>query len=271
MTHLQRSSEINKNRKKKIFISIVILLILVIGLFFRDVSAKFVHGALFPINRTFSVIVSPFSDISTYFSSKVDLQRENEELKNVVRMQEIELMLTKTIQDQNVELKQVLNLRETGITRRMVGQIVLAPPFSPFDTFLIRLENNDSIGDSEPNQRAQIGNHVFIKNILVGEVSEIYGNSAVVRLYSTYGEILPVRINNEIIAEAEGRGGLSFIIELPKDVEVEEDSPIYSITSPENIVGFIEAIETNENSTFQKIYFQYPFTFNNFNFVEIEY
>lgn len=271
MPYIQRSSEKKKQRKKKLIISLVIMVVLGTGVFFRDASAGLVHTIFFPVNKTFEFVSKPFTNIPTYFSSKTQLQNRNEELEDEIRMKEIESLSIKAIQDQNQELRQILNIREGDSYNRAVGQVILTPPFSPFDTFVVRVADNFISKNNETDQMIEIGNSVFVKNILVGEVAEIHDKNIIVRLYSTFEQTQPVRINNDIIAEAQGQGSLSFQIELPRDVAVELGEPIYSMEFPESIVGFVEKIETLESSSFKTIYFQYPFSFNSFSFVEIDY
>jgi hypothetical protein len=61
------------------------------------------------------------------------------------------------------------------------------------------------------------------------------------------------------------------MIELPKDLEIENGSPVFSMEYPDSIIGFINNIDLIDNSSFQTLYFQYPFGFSDFNYVEVEY
>jgi cell shape-determining protein MreC len=267
MNHLDRASVKIKNRRRKALVTLVITLILVVGLLFRSQTASFAHYILVPINNTFHFISSPFSNFFNYFSSKARLQEENYELNDRNKNLEIELLSIKSIKDQNDELREMLNLRGRNAENRIIGQVILVPPFSPFDTFVVQILDKGAIEIMEVQDL--IGRSVFIKNNLVGEISEIYGQNIIVTMHSSYGNKIPVKINNEIVAEAEGQGGLSFKIVIPKDAKVDLGTPIFSMNQPGIILGAIKEIEVTETSSLQTIYFQYMFTFSDFNFVEI--
>jgi cell shape-determining protein MreC len=271
MTYLQRSSEKKKQNKKKLLVLVIFSFILILGVWGRNTSARFVHLALFPVRVTTDFIFRPFKNIGIYFDSKVKIENRNRELEDENRMLKIEILSSQALQKQNQELRQILNVRGENAYNRIVAQVLSTPPFSPFDTFVVRIPQNFAEQNGEVSRIINQGQKVFIKNILVGEISESYLGTAIVKLYSTFEEKIPVRINGEIIAEAEGMSGLSFKIELPKDLPIEIGRPVYSMTNPEFIIGFVDEIVILENSSFQNIYFKYPFNFNSFNFVEIEY
>jgi len=271
MTRIQRSSEKKKQRKKNVVILIVVASVLFAGFFVRNTSATLTHKILYPVNKSFQFVFSPVKNIPIYFSSKTELSKRNTELEDENRMLKIEMLSIDPIKSQNQEMKQILNIRDGQETSRSVGEVILTPPFSPYDTFVVRISENFEESEGEINQKVLVDNYVFVKNILVGTVSELYDKSAVIKLYSTFGESTPVKIGNEIIAEALGQGSLTFKIEIPKDLEVNDGDPIYSMAFPETIIGFVENIQSSEASSFQTIYFKYPFGFNDFSFVEIEY
>lgn len=273
MTYLQRSSEKRKDKKKKLIILGIFVVILLIGYFFRNGVTNLFHKTLFPVNKAVETTTTPVFGTIDYFASKKTLTERNEFLENENRNLKIDLMTVASLREENQELKDILDVRDGLNNPRVTSEVILTPPFSPFDTFVIRIFNNHEIADDsgEISQKISIGDSVFIKNILVGEIVEVYDTTAVAKLYSSFEQSLPVKINREIIAEAEGMGGLTFKIELPKDLEIENGSPVFSMKYPDSIVGFISNIETSENSSFQSLYFQYPFTFGEFNYVEVEY
>jgi cell shape-determining protein MreC len=227
MVYIQRTSEKRKSKKHRAVIYLIIASIALLGFFFRDFSAQLVHNIVYPINKGFDFVVSPITGAGDYFSSKKTLLEQNERLINENKILNIEKRTTEAIQKQNQELKSILSVRDGLSTQRMTAEVILTPPFSPFDTFVLRITNNFEQDGSEVNQKISVGDAVFIKNILVGEITEVYDRTAIATLYSTYNKSLPVRVNDEFIAEAFGFGGLSFEIELPKDLEIEEGAPIF--------------------------------------------
>ncbi len=267
MTRIKRQSEKRRSLKNKLSVVLIICVVLLSGYFARNSFAKLTHLLLFPLQETFSLIKKPFKNIPAHFSSKKVLIERNYELSERNKKLEIEVLSTKSIRDQNRELKKILDIRDTDNELRILGRVILIPPFSPFDTFVVRLEK-DFVSDQE-NEENLVGKPVYIMNVLVGEIQEVYNKNAIIKLYSSYGEKLSVKINNEILAEAEGTGGLSFKSSIPKTISVEEKMPIFAVEHPDVIIGVIEDIQVSETSSFQTIYFQYPFNYSNFIFVEI--
>jgi cell shape-determining protein MreC len=110
-----------------------------------------------------------------------------------------------------------------------------------------------------------VGNKVYYSGVLIGEIEEIYKNTAVVRLYSSSNKTLFVNISgNE--TEAVGLGGAGFILTLPKDIEISELETIFVGDSP---IGKVDSIESDQSGAFQNIYFRYPFNINDIEFVQI--
>ena len=271
MTYLQRSSEKRKDRKQKAVVLSIFAFVLLIGFVFRGGVTNLFHKTLFPINKTVENTTKPVIGFFDYFKSKKALTERNDILENDNRTLKIDLLSIESVRNENRELKGILSVKDSLDNPRVTSEVILTPPFSPFDTFVIRIFNNYETEGIDFSQKISVGDSVFVKNILVGKITEVYDVTAVAKLYSSFEENLPVRINREIIAEADGLGGLSFKIELPKDLEIEEGLPIFSMEYPDSIIGFINNIEKPENSSFQTIYFQYPFTFSEFNYVEVEY
>jgi cell shape-determining protein MreC len=258
MTYLQRSSEKLQRRKRNLVFAGILILIILLGIFFRNTSARIIHGIAYPLNKITHAIVTPIKNLGYYFYSKPKLVAHNTELENEKKFLQIELLAVQSLVQENQELRTLLDIRQRS-ARESIAEIVLTPPFSPYDTFVIR-GNPDEIS---------VGQSVFVKNTLIGRVSEIYNTNAIVTLSSTPGMKTPVKINDAVIAEAEGQGGLSFKINIPKDADVKEGDAIYSMEHNNSIIGFVTAIEIVETSSFKTVLFQYPFNFSEITFVQI--
>ncbi len=259
MTYLQRSSEKNSRRRRNVKFASIFFAIILFGFLFRNFSGGVVHTVLYPINKTASFVFSPIRNFGTYLHSKTKLVEENKKLINDKKFLQIELLSIENLRSENEQLRNALGLKNN--TEEISAEIILTPPFSPFDTFVIRVVDPVKI---------KIGDRVFANGILVGEVLELHSQNAIVKLLSSSGTKVPVKINDEIIAEAIGQGGLSFLIQLPKDILVDNGYLIYALGSEKTVIGTIEYIDKPENSSFQTIYFKFPFNFSDLNFVQIK-
>lgn len=258
MTYLQRSSELQQRRRRNFLFIGIFVVIMLLGVVFRDFSANVIHGIAYPLNKVTHFVFTPIKNVGYYFYSKPKLVAQNTELENEKKFLQIELLTAKTLIQENKELRTILDMREPDVNES-IAEIVLTPPFSPYDTFVIRADQG----------QFSVGQSVFARNVFIGRIIEIHNKNAIVKLSSTPGHTTPVKINDQIIAEAEGQGGLSFKINIPKDAEVVIGDPIYSMEYNNSIIGFVSAIDSVETSSFKTVLFQYPFNFSEITFVQI--
>lgn len=257
MTYLQKNNKKKGRNNKKIIAGLIIFLIFIFAFVFNDFSSNLVHRGLLPLKKTTDYVFSPFKNITTYFSSKNQLAKDNFLLSEENKSLKIDFLKVESLENENQNLRSLLNIIDNRATT--IGEVILTPPFSPYDTLVIFSEKEISIGD-----------FVFYKNILIGEVVESHSNNYVIRLYSSPDQKIPIKINNEITAEAEGQGGLGFKIQIPKDIEIKKGDLIYSMTETNSVIGIVEDIEFMDSNSFQVIRFQYPFNLNKMSFVEVK-
>jgi len=244
-----------KNKKtgyrKYLIIGIFFVVLFFFGIFFRSL----VQSVASPILNINSSIFYSLGGVSSYFKSKNDLQKTNNELINQNQDFKIQLLTLQSVQKENEDLKNQLNFINPQI-KIVTAKIITKPPFSPYDTFVIN--SNDQIKKDQK---------VFYKKMLIGRIIETYLNTAIVKLYSSSDEKIAVQLlGNEF--EAEGQGNLSFKIKIPKSLVVEKNTPIYS-SETNSILGVVQTLYSDEASAFQDIYFKYPININDLDYVEV--
>jgi len=253
MTYLQKSRK-TKNDKKRIFI-ISLLVLLLAALIFSGGSVKnLVHTIGNPIMSLSNKISSPLSVIPEHFKTKTVLVEENMALIKENKRLKVELLTVDELQKENIELKDVLKYGKVPEDRE-IAEVLSRPPLSPFDTFIIDL--NDT----------EVGAEVFYIDVMIGHIEEVFDSSSIVRLISSPEQKSYVDIGSDIQTEARGFGGGSFVASLPKDVSVEIGNLVSF--SNDGIIGPIEAIEIDPISTFQNAYFSFPFSPKEIDWVEV--
>jgi cell shape-determining protein MreC len=244
-----------KNKKtgyrKYVIIGIFFVALFFFGSFFKNL----IQGIASPVLNIHSSIFSSLGNVTTYFKSKNELQKVNSELIEQNQDFKIQLLTLESVQKENESLKNQLNFISPSI-KTVVVKIFTRPPFSPYDTFVIN--SNDQIKKDQK---------VFYKKLLIGKVIETYSKTAVIKLYSSSGEKIPVQLSNNEF-EAEGQGNLSFKIKIPKSLIVEKNTPVYSLET-NSILGLVQNIYSDEASAFQDIYFRYPININDLDYVEV--
>ena len=94
-------------------------------------------------------------------------------------------------------------------------------------------------------------------NILLGEVSEIVGKTAKIKLYSTPGENIEAHLaNSGTPVTLIGRGGGNFKFELPREAAVSLDEPVS--VAPDFLVGMVKKIDADPREPLQTIYLASP-------------
>ena len=249
MIYLQKNKK--REYKKYILIFVFLVIIFIFGNFFRNL----IQGVSSPILNVRGGIFVGLENMTTYFKSKNELQKINKQLMQENQDLKIELLTLESVQKENETLKNQLNFVAQD-KKTVLSQIITKPPFSPFDTFIIK--SNDQI---------KVNQQVFYKKLLVGRIIETYSNTAIVKLYSSPDEKIPVQLlGNEF--EAEGQGNLSFKIKSPKSIVIEKDTPIFS-SETNSILGIVQQIYSDEAAAFQDIYFKYPININDLDYVEV--
>lgn len=259
MTYLQKNNSKRGRHHKHFNLLVILVAIFLLGFIFDNFTSNLIHNNLRPIKNVTDFVFSPIYNLSAYFNSKVTLENRNTELEDENKMLRIEAMRTESLEEENNRLRNMLGLHDFDSEERLVAEVILTPPFSPYDNLVIYSE--ESLNAKQP---------VFVGSVLIGEIEEKKGdNNYVIRLYSSPNYTVPVRINEEILAEAFGQGNLTFKVEIPRDYEIEPGHLIYSATNPDLVIGEVRDIEFSETNPFQIVRFKYPFNFSNLRFVQV--
>jgi len=198
-----------------------------------------------------------FENLAFLWRSKRSLLAENEALKTKLEEYRRQLVYSDFLQTENEKLKELLNLKDAKIKTILV-RVLTKPNLSLYDTILVDL----------PEAAAAAGGEKVIvpPNILLGEVVEVAGRVAKVKLYST-----PAEKTNAILASSPvvlvGRGGGNFKIILPREKTVSLGDVV---TFPPNfLIGKVSKIEADPRLPEQTIYVSSPVNIFNLEFVEI--
>ncbi len=163
--------------KKIIFtILLVIIVIILVAFFFRKSNNKFVAKVSNiiskPVQVLFDFTVNTKNSISGYFSSKKEIVTENEELKNKINELKYQLIESQKIEDENVSLKQMLEIKKAYQHFNLVtGKIIYREHDNWSQTFKIDVGENDGI---------KVNQAVISADGLVGYVSKVEESASVV-------------------------------------------------------------------------------------------
>jgi len=256
MTYLKQNNKKSSNTKRLVIL-IIFILILLFGFFNVVFPEKFVQSVGYPILKARQTALIPFSGIINYFSSKKTLIEAVEDLEKKLLDTKLQYLEMQLLESEIRELRAILGRGEEGI-ESVVGNILVKPPQSIYDTFVIDLGKDD----------VDVGNHVFAEGIRIGEILERSGNTSIARLNSSPGIKTQIVISGEFSAEAEGKGGGRFVAILPRDIQINKGDSV-SILGANSILGVVESIDSEDGDSFQNIYFNLPISLSKITLVEV--
>ena len=221
---------------------------------FSPIKAKFTSLEV-AVNQSFRPFKAWLDDFSIYFSSKMELARENQKLKNKQIYSDVQLQKLVATEKRLEELESLLKLRERSPTG-MHAVTVIAASDSPYDQWL-RVQYKEEAP-------IKSGDYVVGAKGLIGQVIRVEENQAVVRVVSDQRASVYVQVlRTGFRAVVFGRGKynsleLKFV---PEEVDIKADDIL--VTSgvggryPYGIpVGKVSSVSTDLTSNFSRILVQ---------------
>ena len=189
--------------------------------------------------------------VTAHTKTKKSLLDENKSLKD--RVQELELkMLNHSLVEEENELLRTLLGRVRDLESGVMARILKRPAESPYDTLII---------DAGFQREIKEGMLVYAHGeVLIGTVLDVYAKTSKVKLFSSPGTRVPIRVG-DVSGTAEGMGGGNFTVELPQSIAVEEGGVITKDDAPQVPLGVVESINLNEIESLQTLLFTLPVNF----------
>jgi len=252
----------NKNKKRGI-IATLFVLALIFVYFHKPILHKISSTASFiyiPVMKADNGIRNTASPVFSFFESKQKLKKENDVLKSELIALELASISSKLLAEENRLLKEMMGrFSEKEFT---LAAVISKPNHSPYDTLILDVGEKNGI---EENSLV-----MSVDTFAIGTISEVYGKSSKVTLFSNPGNIMQVLVGTEAIpAEAKGKGGGNFEITLPRDLIVREDDVVAIPEMDINILGTVGDIKKDPNDSFQAILFRTPVNISELKWVQV--
>ncbi|MFA6397519.1 MAG: rod shape-determining protein MreC [Candidatus Paceibacterota bacterium] len=259
MSYLQDKRIKNKKTIIGLVIAVVLFLIIVFSSALSGFSF-FSHSFTRPIWIGGNSLRNYISHLSVIFDSKKSLLKENESLKQQIEEGNIKIFDRNILAEENDKLKEILNRKVSS--NLVLGVILTKPNKSLYDTFVI------DIGESSGILK---GERVFAYgNVLIGEISEVYKNSSVVKMYSSPGEKIPVLVKGkDLYVDAIGLGGGNFEIDILHEIQLEKGTEVVAPSLSLYIIGTVEEVISDPRDPSQKILLKSPVNIQELKFVEV--
>jgi len=240
---------LDKKYKRRNYTLVLVVILIVIFFLFRagkfNFVSDFLSRAVTPIWKTEIAFTDVF--LKEVFTSKKDLIRQNEILKNRLNESEVKLLQASLLEKENESLKEIF-LRSVG-ENNLIATILSKPNKSAYGTLII------DVGEADG---AKVDDLVFaFGNVVIGEIESVDKNSSKVVLYSSPGYISQVTLENTgRYFNAKGRGAGDFEINFPRELDVEVGQ-IFLYPSVNNyVVGVVESVMFDPRDSYKKVLFR---------------
>lgn len=197
-----------------------------------------------PVWRAENVIIRNFRNGATFVSSQKALIEENTRLKERLSSLELDfLTISKERIQENTLLELVGRRREPNM---VVAAVLTRPPQTPYDVIII---------DAGFNESVMAGSKVSLpEGPALGIVSEVFSQSAKVKLFSASGEETnAVLERNEVPVTLVGTGGGNFRVTLPRDIAAEKGDRILSADMTSRLLAVVEEISVRPTDSFKEV------------------
>ncbi len=260
--HLKSSSLENRkrygrNKALMILLGLVIVVVLIITTPARHLIVSIVS----PLWSAENNLLDSAGSALEFLKPKQTLITEKQEMQERIFKAGTLEALNAVLIKENEELKDLLGRKEIK-KHTVLATILVKPPQNFYDILTI---------DIGANQGVKVGNLVIANaNVYLGEVTEVYADTAKVVLYSSPGNKRAVTVGaNSVSAEAVGLGGSNFSITLPREIEIKEGDVVVVPSITPNVFGVVEKINVEDKDSFQTILFKSPINISELNFVEV--
>src|SRR3989344_6456103 len=263
ITSFRHDNEKKIRRRKILGVFLVLaLFILVFRTPVEEQLAGVVHFIARPLFSAANSVTDSLASTRAYFSSKRSLRDENTRLQDALDMVTAESYSREVLRSENEALKSVLGRHATRSL--LLARVLASPGRAPYDTLII--DTGESLG-------VAVGTPVLVDgDFAVGEITQVFGESAVVTLYSSSGNELPVTVGSSSTPTiAYGVGGGNFRIVLTRGIPVTVGDMIEIPTLAPLYAGVVDAVNKQGSGSLQEIYFKWPMNVHTLRFVYLPY
>jgi cell shape-determining protein MreC len=190
------------------------------------------------------------------------LYEQNQTLLAQLNQEEARISNYNSLLAENENLKESLKRKDEKITM-ILSAILSKPNKSPYDTLVI---------DVGVNKGIEVGDTVFAEgNISIGRISEVYGSSSKVVLFSNPEEKTQGIVSGKnIFMDLVGRGGGNFEMILPRDLVLQKGVQVTMPGIHPYLLAVVESIISDPRDPFTKALLVSPVNIQSLKFVEVE-
>ncbi len=240
-----------KNRFKSLYLKriVVLIVIFVSGAITLSLFGSTIISLVSPLWKAENALSRSLQTGITFFQSQKTLAGENMALKEKLSYLENKIMSLSKDKDERDTLLALLGRRQNS--QMLVASVLAHPPQTLYDVIVIDLGSNESVS---------LGSEVFLpEGAILGRVSEVFGNYAKVKLFSTaQEETNAILERNSVPVTLVGVGAGNFKIMIPRDIEVESGDRILSADVFSYLLAVVEEVSVSSTDSFKEVLARTP-------------
>ncbi|MBN2094368.1 MAG: rod shape-determining protein MreC [Candidatus Zambryskibacteria bacterium] len=236
----------NKTFRLVSFFLVVLIFAFLIGNIFAN---SLLTEVLNPFLKTGNFFYKNLNQIPKFFSDKLILIKENQELLEEINQNHLNLVNIIALNYENQRLREELSIKLSG--QFLAASIIAKFPQVALDSLIL---------DKGINENIKVGDLVLASDrILIGRIAKSNNNSSTIKLNSfvdvyTYGFV--ARTNEPI--EIKGSGGGNMKANLPIDFDIEVGDEIMIGGSFNFIAAVAGVIDEDRLSGFKNVFMSLP-------------
>lgn len=262
MSYLQDRKSKSRRNTRIALGAIGVLFFLFVGSGVFGLFSGVSHVVFRPVFMLANTLGADVSGASAIFLPKRSLLEENNRLKEEIASISARLANYNALLDENLQVREILG-RLDRTDNIVLSAILSKPSRSPYDILIIDAGSNDGIS---------VGNLVLAYgSVAIGQVREVYPRSAKVVLFSGWGEKTEgVVVGNDIYFEVLGRGGGTFEMVLPRDLELEKGIEVVVPGISSRVLAIVDSVISDPRDSFKKVVMVSPVNIQELKFVQVE-
>lgn len=264
MLYRQRTNKLKKlfSLKNSIIIFFVILIIL-IGIINPSLIIKPLQSIALSSALVKNNIESNISNVFSLFRSKEKLTEENQTLnKQYSTLSTFCALSIKSLKNKQGELEKSLGRKNTSLKNYIgTGYVIAKPPIVPYGTITIDLGDKSGV---------KIGNQAIVGEHLVGVISDVLNDRAIIKLYGEKDEnILMLVGTKRLLLSGQGIGFGTFKAKVVNETEISAGENVWLSNAPNYLFGNVIFTNQSSNNQYQDLVVKSPISIFEISSVDI--
>lgn len=259
-SHTFKGNETTKRRTRQS----VLVLIMLFGFlfFFRPFFSGIALSLATPVWRFEDFLANMIAPVTTPWADTIELTVQNNQLKISLTESQANLAAQNRLVKEYRTILGSFGDPETGTLQAgTMAHVLVRPPQAPFDELIV---------DKGSKSLVTVGDIAFGPGMIaLGRVSEVYGASSKIVLFSSAGEPTTAFVEDTGVFDMEGKGGGNFTFQVPRDTDIPGGTPVFR-DGRRLLIGEVGTTTRDTNDSYGLVYVRTPLNVGSLQWVLIQ-